>query len=174
MITHSLKEREYGGQSFGSLQQKISAHSSFIRAYSIISDVLTRWRPASRHDRHDDCCVVGELGLDGAVRPVKGVLSIALETKRRGRLRVLVPEANAPEAAVIWGIQVFPIRCLKDAWDFLLGETMIPPFHLDRRAFFDSHRFYDVDFDEVRGQHHVKRALEVAASGGHNLLMVGG
>jgi magnesium chelatase family protein len=121
----------------------------------------------------DDCCVVGELGLDGAVRPVKGVLSIALEAKRRGRLRVLVPEVNAPEAAVIEGIQVFPIRCLKDAWDFLEGDLVIPPFHLDRRAFFESHRSYEVDFDEVRGQHFVKRALEVAAAGGHNILMVG-
>jgi magnesium chelatase family protein len=121
----------------------------------------------------NDCCVVGELGLDGAVRPVKGVLSIALEAKRRGRLRVLVPEANAPEAAVIEGIQVFPIRNLREAWDFLLGELIIPPFHLDRQAFFNSHRTYEVDFDEVRGQHFVKRALEVAAAGGHNLLMVG-
>lgn len=61
----------------------------------------------------DDCCVVGELGLDGAVRPVKGVLSIALEAKNRGRVRVLVPEANTPEAAVIEDIQVYPIRCLR-------------------------------------------------------------
>jgi magnesium chelatase family protein len=121
----------------------------------------------------DDCCVVGELGLDGAVRPVKGVLSIALEAKRRGRTRVLVPDANAAEAAVIEGVQVFPIRCLRDAWDFLEGELVIPPFHLDRRAFFNSHRGYEADFDEVKGQHNVKRALEVAAAGNHNLLMVG-
>lgn len=121
----------------------------------------------------DDCCVVGELGLDGAVRPVKGVLSIALEAKNRGRLRVLVPEANAPEAAVIEGIQVYPIRCLRDAWDFLEGDLVIPPYQLNRRAFFESHRSYESDFDEVRGQHFVKRALEVAAAGGHNLLMVG-
>jgi len=88
----------------------------------------------------EDCCVVGELGLDGAVRPVKGVLSIALEAKQRGRLRVIVPEANAPEAAVIEGIQVIPVRNLRQAWDFLNGEVIIPPFKLDRQAFFESHR----------------------------------
>jgi magnesium chelatase family protein len=121
----------------------------------------------------EDCCVVGELGLDGAVRPVKGVLAVALEAKRRGRHRVIVPEANAAEAAVVADIQVIPVRNLKQAWDFLNGDVVIPPFHLDRRAFFASRRRYEVDFDEVRGQHHVKRALEVAAAGAHNLLMVG-
>ena len=121
----------------------------------------------------EDCCVVGELGLDGTVRPVKGVLAIALEAKNRGRSRLLVPEANAPEAAVIQGIAVFPIRNLKQAWDFLDGELIIPPFNLDRRAFFNSQRSYEVDFDEVRGQYQVKRALEVAAAGGHNILMIG-
>jgi len=121
----------------------------------------------------NDCCVVGELGLDGAVRPVKGVLAIALEAKRQGRGRLFVPEANAAEAAVIDGIDVFPIRNLKQAWDFLNGDIIIPPYRIDRRAFFNSHRSYEVDFDEVKGQHHVKRALEVAAAGNHNLLMVG-
>ena len=119
----------------------------------------------------EDCCVVGELGLDGTVRPVKGVLSIALEAKNKGRRRLFVPEANAPEAAVVEGIDVFPIRNLKQAWDFLNGDIVIPPFHLDRRAFFNSQRFYELDFDEVRGQHHVKRALEVAAAGSHNLII---
>lgn len=121
----------------------------------------------------EDCCIVGELALDGSVRAVKGVLSIALEAKRRGRTRLLVPDANAAEAAIIEGVQVFPIRSLHQAWKFLRGEEPITPFTLDRRAFFESHRRYDVDFDEVKGQHHVKRALEVAAAGGHNLLMVG-
>jgi magnesium chelatase family protein len=100
------------------------------------------------------------------------MLSIALEAKRRGRKRLLVPEANAPEAAVVDGIDVIPVRCLRDAWDFLNEDLNIPPFRLDRRVF-DTHRSYEVDFDEVRGQHMVKRALEVAAAGGHNLLMVG-
>jgi magnesium chelatase family protein len=121
----------------------------------------------------ENCCIVGELALDGAVRPVKGVLSIALEAKARGRYRLLVPEANAPEAAIIEGIEVFPIKNLHQAWRFLRGEEPIAPYQLDRKAFFESHRDYEVDFEEVKGQHHVKRALEVAAAGGHNLIMVG-
>jgi magnesium chelatase family protein len=128
---------------------------------------------ATRPFEANEFCVVGELGLDGAVRPVKGVLSIALEAKRRGRNCLIVPEANASEAAVVDGVEVFPVSNLKQAWDFISGNLVIPPFRLDRRAFFESHRSYEVDFDEVKGQHHVKRALEVAAAGSHNLLMIG-
>ncbi len=121
----------------------------------------------------DSFTVVGELGLDGTVRPVKGVLSIALEARKRGRKCIIVPEGNAPEAAVIEGIDVIPVRSLRQAWDFISGEKRIAPFVLNRREFFESHRNYLVDFNEVKGQQHVKRALEVGAAGGHNLLMVG-
>jgi magnesium chelatase family protein len=121
----------------------------------------------------DDCMVTGELGLDGTVRPVKGVLAIAIEAKRRGRLRVIVPEANMAEAAIIGGIEVYGVESLHQAWKFLIGEEELEPYTFNRKAFFESHRRYEVDFDEVKGQHHVKRALEVAVAGGHNLIMVG-
>ncbi|RYD66086.1 MAG: ATP-binding protein [Verrucomicrobiaceae bacterium] len=121
----------------------------------------------------DDFMVVGELGLDGTVRPVKGVLAIALEARNRGRLKLIVPEANMAEAAIVEGVDVFGVTSLHQAWKFLNGEEVLAPYRLDRKAYFESHRSYEVDFDEVKGQHHVKRALEVAVAGGHNLLMVG-
>lgn len=121
----------------------------------------------------DDCCVVGELGLDGAVRSVKGVLSIACEAKRCGRARLLVPSANAAEAAAIDGIQVFPVRNLREAWDFLIGDLIIPPTTFNQHTFTQARHEHDIDFAEVKGQYHVKRALEVAAAGSHALLMIG-
>ncbi|MEM9080891.1 MAG: YifB family Mg chelatase-like AAA ATPase [Verrucomicrobiota bacterium] len=121
----------------------------------------------------EEFCIVGELSLDGTVRPVKGVLSIAIEARNRGRKRVMVPEANAPEAAIADGVEVIPVRHLNQAFRYLAGEEAIEPYRLDRKRFFDSQKSYEVDFEDVKGQAHVKRALEVAVAGGHNLLMVG-
>lgn len=126
-----------------------------------------------RHFNSDDCCVVGELGLDGAVRPVRGMLSIACEARERGRIRLLVPAQNAVEAAAIEGIQVYPLSHLREAWDYLDGETEIHPRAHDRDAFLNARNKHQIDFAEVKGQHLVKRAMEVAAAGGHNLLMCG-
>ena len=117
--------------------------------------------------------IVGELALDGMVRPVRGVLSMALNAKKRGRTRLIVPTANAAEAAVVEGLEVYGVDNLREAWDFVTGQRVLAPYELDRKRLFDTHRHYEVGLEDVRGQHQVKRALEVAAAGGHNLLMVG-
>ena len=118
-------------------------------------------------------CFVGELALTGAVRPVRGVLPIALEARKRGRTKVVVPEANAREAAMVDGIEVFGVRNLRETFEFLLGEKVLVPTRENLDQFFARHQNYEVDFSDVRGQHQVKRSIEVAVAGGHNLLMLG-
>lgn len=121
----------------------------------------------------DQFCFVGELALTGAVRPVKGVLPISLEARRRGRSKLVVPEANAREAAMVEGVEVYGVSNLREAFEFLSGQRDLKPTREDMTVFFERHRTYDVDFADVRGQHHVKRAVEVAVAGGHNMLMLG-
>ena len=116
--------------------------------------------------------VVGELALTGAVRPVKGVLPIALRARAEGKVGVLVPFDNAAEAAVVKGLTVIPIRNLREAVSFLEGETQIAPKTVDVASIFAQPLDDEVDFAEVKGQESVKRALEIAAAGGHNVLML--
>lgn len=117
--------------------------------------------------------IAGELALDGMVRPIRGVLPMALEAKKRGRTRIIVPAANSAEAAIVEGLEVYGVSNLREAWDFITGQRLLQPFALDRKKLFDTHRRYEIGLEDVKGQHQVKRALEVAAAGGHNLLMVG-
>ncbi len=120
-----------------------------------------------------ETAAVGELALDGRVRPVKGVLSMAVTCRDRGVRRLLAPAENATEAAVVDGIDVHPVRSLADAVRLLNDGDGPAPVRADLPALFAEGSAYDVDFAEVKGQDHVKRALLVAAAGGHNVLLLG-
>jgi len=118
-------------------------------------------------------CFVGELALTGQVRPVRGVLPVALEARRRGRRAVIVPQENAREAAMVEGIDVYGVRNLREVYEFLTGARTLTPTREDVTQFFARHQSYDVDFADVRGQQNVKRAIEVAVAGNHNVLIMG-
>jgi magnesium chelatase family protein len=118
-------------------------------------------------------CCVGELALDGAVRAVRGALPVALEARRCGRRKLVVPAENAREAAMVEGIEVYGVQNLREAFTFITGEKELAPVRENLTEFFAKHQDYDVDFAEVRGQNHVRRAIEIAAAGGHGLLLIG-
>lgn len=121
----------------------------------------------------DDYCLVGELSLDGSLRPVRGTLPIAVAARERKIKNLLVPEGNAREAAVVEGVQVYPVRSLMDVVHLINTGNGTLPFSMDTSKVLNTAEQFTVDFKDVRGQHTAKRAMEVACAGGHNILMIG-
>lgn len=116
--------------------------------------------------------MMGELSLDGRVKPVKGTLPMAIEAKRTGYRSVLVPYDNRKEAAVVEGISVIGVKTLSESVAYIRGEHEIRPELFDLGKFLNENDPAEGDFSEVAGQEHVKRALEIAAAGGHNMIML--
>jgi magnesium chelatase family protein len=121
--------------------------------------------------------LVGELGLDGSVRAVPGMLPVAILAREKNIANLILPAANAAEAAVVEGVNVYPVSSLIDVLELLntavVGVIQRDPFHVATETLLNELQHFNVDFKDVRGQHTAKRALEVAAAGSHNILMIG-
>ena len=138
--------------------------------------IALAWLIASQQSngKHaEDYAIIGELALTGKIRRVKGVLSIALTAKAQGHLGILVPVDNAAEAAVVDGLDVIAVNNLREATSFLEGITLITPKLVNTKVLFENQIDTEHDLNEVKGQETVKRALEIAAAGGHNLILIG-
>jgi magnesium chelatase family protein len=117
--------------------------------------------------------LVGELGLDGRLQPIRGALPIAIRARKEKFKGLIVPQQNIREAAVVNNLEVYGMETLMDVVNFLNGTTTYQPTVIDtRKEFYEQQNLFETDFSDVRGQESVKRALEVAAAGGHNLIKI--
>src|SRR6185295_4337859 len=132
------------------------------------SEQLENW------EKLNDYVIMGELSLDGSVRPIKGALPIAIQARKENFKGLIVPKENAREAAMVNNLKVYGVGHINEVTNFFIDENSIQPTIVNiREEFAHAQSDYDIDFSDVKGQENIKRALEIAAAGGHNAILIG-